>query len=566
MKRRFCVLFLLVVLLINTFAIPSAATDVESPDGTAPEFTYATGTFYPSETTHTVEHNLGYVPDVMILWTSQTPVAGTMFFSVGYSGAMLSALGEDAYSFVVMVTAAGSLAPQTKEGFEGTSLTNGDNYGFIRAVNTETFTVGGSFAALQNTGYVKDGVECGAYSWLAIGGLSEYMSTRDLTYTRGSIYPSETSITAQHNAGVIPDIMILWTTQTPAAGTMFFSVGYSGAMLSALGEDAYGFTDMVTAAGTLAPRTKEGFEGTSLTNGDSYGFIRAVNTETFTVGGSFAALQNTGYVKDGVECGAYSWLAISGISADSAESDHTHDYSASVTAPTCEAGGYTTHTCSICGKSYSDTVTAALGHTWSDSILIEPTCTEEGRETMTCTTCGEEQVETLPAVGHDFQNGICAICGAVDPDAPGSGGADPDISNSDSGSGSVNPEPPESSSVSSVDPNPSESGNSSSVAPDPSESSGGGGSVESKPSESDASPQESDFNPSVSDNPDASETAPVTSGGMLVPGGVHSAPVKPKERSDVAPGVMLMGAVCAFIVIYSALEPSNSGSRRRRRR
>ncbi len=41
-----------------------------------------------------------------------------------------------------------------------------------------------------------------------------------------------------------------------------------------------------------------------------------------------------------------------------------HDYKAVVTAPTCTAQGYTTHTCSVCGDSYVDSYTAKLGHDW----------------------------------------------------------------------------------------------------------------------------------------------------------------------------------------------------------
>ena len=42
-----------------------------------------------------------------------------------------------------------------------------------------------------------------------------------------------------------------------------------------------------------------------------------------------------------------------------------HDYDSVVTAPTCTAAGYTTHTCSRCGDSYTDTPVAALGHNWA---------------------------------------------------------------------------------------------------------------------------------------------------------------------------------------------------------
>ena len=53
---------------------------------------------------------------------------------------------------------------------------------------------------------------------------------------------------------------------------------------------------------------------------------------------------------------------------------HTHAYEAVVTAPTCTADGFTTHTCSICSDKYVDGETTALGHT-----------TEEG----VCDNCGQ---------------------------------------------------------------------------------------------------------------------------------------------------------------------------------
>ena len=54
-----------------------------------------------------------------------------------------------------------------------------------------------------------------------------------------------------------------------------------------------------------------------------------------------------------------------------------HSYDSVVTAPTCTEGGYTTHTCSVCGDSYTDSETAATGHNYVDGI---------------CTNCGEEKV------------------------------------------------------------------------------------------------------------------------------------------------------------------------------
>ena len=78
---------------------------------------------------------------------------------------------------------------------------------------------------------------------------------------------------------------------------------------------------------------------------------------------------------------------------------HTHNYKATVTAPTCTAKGYTTHTCA-CGDSYVDAYTDALGHAWdSGKVAKQPTATEDGVKTYTCTRCGETKTETIPATG-----------------------------------------------------------------------------------------------------------------------------------------------------------------------
>ena len=68
--------------------------------------------------------------------------------------------------------------------------------------------------------------------------------------------------------------------------------------------------------------------------------------------------------------------------AVAAENDETggcaHDYQAVVTAPTCTQRGYTAYTCAKCGDSYTADETEALG--------------------------------------HDYRNGVCTRCQAVDPD------------------------------------------------------------------------------------------------------------------------------------------------------
>ena len=80
---------------------------------------------------------------------------------------------------------------------------------------------------------------------------------------------------------------------------------------------------------------------------------------------------------------------------------HTHSYEDVVTAPTCTAKGYTTHTCS-CGDSYVDTYVNALDHAWDEGKVTKPaTETETGIMTFTCTRCSETKTETIPKLPHE---------------------------------------------------------------------------------------------------------------------------------------------------------------------
>lgn len=69
----------------------------------------------------------------------------------------------------------------------------------------------------------------------------------------------------------------------------------------------------------------------------------------------------------------------------------THDYKATVTAPTCEAMGYTTYVCAICNYSYVSEHVAALEHTWQDATTETP---------KTCTSCGTTVGDKLPSTAY----------------------------------------------------------------------------------------------------------------------------------------------------------------------
>ena len=84
-----------------------------------------------------------------------------------------------------------------------------------------------------------------------------------------------------------------------------------------------------------------------------------------------------------------------------------HSYDAVVTAPTCTEDGFTTHTCSACGHSYVDAATDALGHSYQ-SVTEDATCTEPGRITYTCDHCGDSYSESISAAGHKYESVVTA--------------------------------------------------------------------------------------------------------------------------------------------------------------
>ena len=89
-----------------------------------------------------------------------------------------------------------------------------------------------------------------------------------------------------------------------------------------------------------------------------------------------------------------------------------HAYAAAVTAPTCEAAGYTTHTCTACQDSYTDTPVAATGHAYAP-VVTDPTCEAAGYTTYTCPNCEDSYTEAgEAALGHADadKDSLCDEC------------------------------------------------------------------------------------------------------------------------------------------------------------
>ena len=94
--------------------------------------------------------------------------------------------------------------------------------------------------------------------------------------------------------------------------------------------------------------------------------------------------------------------------------DHKHKYATVVTAPTCTEAGFTTYSCA-CGDSYTDDVTAALGHLEVTDKGFAATCTNNGlTDGSHCGRCNLilTKQEKLPALGHEkvTDQGYDATC------------------------------------------------------------------------------------------------------------------------------------------------------------
>ncbi len=93
-----------------------------------------------------------------------------------------------------------------------------------------------------------------------------------------------------------------------------------------------------------------------------------------------------------------------------------HNCITTVTEPTCTEQGYTTYDCIDCDYIFNSNYTDAKGHTCVETVT-GPTCTEQGYTTYTCVDCDYTvTADYVDALGHTYENGVCGICGAEDPD------------------------------------------------------------------------------------------------------------------------------------------------------
>lgn len=84
-----------------------------------------------------------------------------------------------------------------------------------------------------------------------------------------------------------------------------------------------------------------------------------------------------------------------------------HNYTKTVTKPTCSSEGYTEYRCTECSITYISDYVAKTEHNWKTVSSEEPTCTEAGSLVRECKACGEREVkQSGEPLGHSYDNGI----------------------------------------------------------------------------------------------------------------------------------------------------------------
>ena len=110
----------------------------------------------------------------------------------------------------------------------------------------------------------------------------------------------------------------------------------------------------------------------------------------------------------------------------SKEEGHNYDNGVINPAPDCNNAGVKTFTCSDCGGTKTETVTAT-GHNMVAGEVVAPTCTTDGYTVYTCANgCGTtENRDIVTALGHTWTDATCtapktcSVCGATEGEALG---------------------------------------------------------------------------------------------------------------------------------------------------
>ena len=119
----------------------------------------AEGSFSPTTKAWTVSHNIGVVPEIIVVHIGVTPEANCLLFGVGFSENMMSSFAsgsDNVPGFVCMLGSSGGVTVSKSftaieedgayNGFSGSDL------GVIRNATATAFTVGGGTSSWINSG------------------------------------------------------------------------------------------------------------------------------------------------------------------------------------------------------------------------------------------------------------------------------------------------------------------------------------------------------------------------------------------------------------------------------
>ena len=111
-------------------------------------------------------------------------------------------------------------------------------------------------------------------------------------------------------------------------------------------------------------------------------------------------------------------IAVTYSDVATGECTHTNTEDIAAVEPTCTEGGNTAGVkCVDCGVVLSgNEPIAALGHSNVAGEVTAPTCTEDGYTTYTCSVCGKtSKSDWVDATGHTYVDGTCSACGVAKP-------------------------------------------------------------------------------------------------------------------------------------------------------
>lgn len=131
---------------------------------------------------------------------------------------------------------------------------------------------------------------------------------------------------------------------------------------------------------------------------------------TFESSNTKIAEVNENGVVSAVHCGsAVITVSKEGYASATVAVNVGHTYTSETVKATCKEKGYTLHTCSECGNSYTTNETPLAPHDFVYEATTAPTCMNKGFDTFICSVCGaEEQRNFTDTAEHKYEAAVTA--------------------------------------------------------------------------------------------------------------------------------------------------------------